>query len=71
MKDVNGVGILVGIVCWLALVITSTRMMRCIGYQSCSESDFVTFAIISIGFVAPSCFAALIGSALGDWKHND
>jgi hypothetical protein len=62
MKNLTGVGLFSGLFVWFAAVLISANGVACLDSGQCESSDFVMFAMISVGFVAPATIIACIMS---------
>lgn len=62
MGDIDGKGILIGIVVWVALISIMVSEMACVKYDRCGTDDLMLLAVISVGLAIPSAIVALLTS---------
>lgn len=60
----NGKGIVIGIITWLLIINISADSMECLKSKNCGSDDFLMFAAVSVGLLAPASIAAMLGSIL-------
>ena len=68
MDDLDGKGILLGIVVWVILINIMASEVSCVKHNNCGSDDLMLFALIGIGFTVPSAVVALLTS--GIFKRN-
>jgi hypothetical protein len=58
VDDLNKIGIIAGVLMWLALILFSSRQVEC----PCNADDLFLSSIIGVGLVVPSVVFGLIVS---------
>ncbi len=64
MGDLDGKGILFGIVVWVILISFMANEMTCVKYERCGSNDLILFTVIGIGFTVPSAIVAMLTSGI-------
>lgn len=60
MSKIDERGVIAGTILWLALMAMMSTVMSCLETRSCGSEDFVMYALIGVGMLAPSYFVAAI-----------
>lgn len=58
MKNLTGLGLFSGVALWIVLVSGLAFRMNCLDRNSCEPSDFMMFALVAVGLIAPAAILA-------------
>ena len=64
MEEINGKGLLAGIVTWLLIVVIASYQADCLRYNGCGRNDLILHAIICVGMLVPAWLVAVMVSSL-------
>ena len=62
MKDINRIGLFVGVIAWFVIIFFSSTQVSCQKFHRCGAGDLILFGIISVGMIAPASVVALVVS---------
>ena len=62
MRDVNRIGLIVGVIAWFAIIILTSTQVSCQKFERCGAGDLIMFGIISVGMIAPAWIVAFLAS---------
>lgn len=71
MEQINGYGYVTGGICWIVLVILFSGAASCAEFSRCGSGDLFLNAIVSLGWLAPSWFLAVLVSAITKNGNKD
>jgi len=64
MNNINGGGIVAGIITWLCIMWYATTQSYCLRTDTCGSGDMFLFAIIGVGMLVPAWLVAMLVSPL-------
>ncbi len=64
IKDINGVGIIVGAITWIGLVWWMANEIECSRFNSCDGGDMVSISVISLGMLVPAWVVTILVSSM-------